>query len=295
MAVAVGIVALVAAGVGMGIFALREVRIKRNHIANAGAIWLAQGREVQAGPVAATYYGSEPQQSYASALSIFGVLGVVDGKLCFERSDDTVGFSLEPAYIRWLGTHLVRVKDSAERNALVIHHEIADRWQMAVFVVDGDQRPILDALSALSGVVPEHELRKDFGPGSARRVHQDIYGRWHPDTSKSATYGIAPEDDLSRNLQALRSLLYLAPDRLLYHWRDPVMLAWVRRVDVFEPDGLQKLNPFAEDLLRIEYEVDDRRHVVGFIVHNGAKWAAKIVERTEVPCQIHEGRKKKVD
>jgi hypothetical protein len=68
----------------------------------------------------------------------------------------------------------------------------------------------------------------------------------------------------------------------------------VRRVDVFEPGGvLAELNPFHEDLLRIEYESPEQHEVIRFLVRRGEGWADAIQTLTSVPCEHHRGRKKK--
>jgi hypothetical protein len=97
---------------------------------------------------------------------------------------------------------------------------------------------------------------------------QDIYGEWHADRTGD---------------------LYLAPDRLLFDWRTVISLAALQQLDVYQ---VGQGNP----LLCVTYAGSDGApQVEGFQVQAAARWAEALVQRLDVPLQIHRGRKRKPD
>jgi hypothetical protein len=191
--------------------------------------------------------------------------------------------------IRWLGTRYVSGQEGhsgIKRDALIVHYEQRGFWHVGAWF-SVQQNDLIKALSVETGlpVIKYFGEREDYGPAPAARQIEDVYGRWHPFREG----GHLPSVD------ADQGELYLAPDRLLFNRRHPIHLAQVRRVDVFEPGGvLAELDPFHEDLLRIEYETPDQQHaVIGFLVRGGDRWASAIRTRTSVPYEHHRGRKKK--
>ena len=166
----------------------------------------------------------------------------------------------------------------ASRRALSVHFAGPQGWRVATFLLD---KPVefADALSANARsakidlpVRDSGKKREDYGPARAIRAIQDIYGEWQEDR----------ENDL-----------YLAPDRLLFNWRDAIPLNDIRRLDVFQQASA---NPLAADILRIEYDTPDGEYdheTTGFLVRRADKWAEEIAQRAEAPITIHTGRKRK--
>jgi hypothetical protein len=272
-----------------------EARRKQAHVAAVRADWMARQRTVHFGPVIADYYGSEPCQTYRTG-PISGALGLVDQHLVFVGR--TCGEEWIPLdKLHWVGTHSIMVPNGdghVRTDALIVHYEERDIWHVGAWVSDW-RDALVKALGRETGL-PVHSYgskREDYGPIRAARLIEDVYGRWHPFSDGAH---LSDSDGISaERLDADQGQLYLAPDRLLFNRRSPIHLAQVRRVDVFEPGGtLAELNPFHEDLLRIEYESPDQQHeVIGFLVRRGDRWASAIHNLTSVPYEHHRGRKKK--
>jgi hypothetical protein len=75
-----------------------------------------------------------------------------------------------------------------------------------------------------------------------------------------------------------------------------LFLAQIREVGAFSRGSvLNSLNPFAEELLRVEYHPtpDGKPEVIGFLVRNADDWAAAIQDRGPARIVVHAGRKKK--
>ncbi|HEX3051162.1 MAG TPA: hypothetical protein VHP83_10945 [Aggregatilineaceae bacterium] len=72
-----------------------------------------------------------------------------------------------------------------------------------------------------------------------------------------------------------------------------IHLAQIRRLEVYAEGTRRSINPFAQDLLRIEYEADDKHVVTGFLLRHADEWGAELAKRTGVPFDKQEGRKKK--
>jgi hypothetical protein len=100
------------------------------------------------------------------------------------------------------------------------------------------------------------EQFEDFGPEPAVYLVQDAAGNWQRVTPDS------PPPDQS----GWQYALYLAPDRLLYGGQHAVPLAAIRRVDMH---AVGRLNPFPENLLKIEFAYGDGgTRVIGFLLPN---------------------------
>jgi hypothetical protein len=272
-----------------------EARRKKVHLAAVRADWTTHQRTVHFGPVIAEYYGSEPCQTYRTG-PISGALGLVDQHLVFvgrTGGEEWIPFD----QIRWIGARSVMVPYGdgyARADALIVHYEERGIWYVGAWVSEWRQA-LGKALGEETGL-PVHSYgseREDYGPARAACLIQDVYGRWHPFSDGAR---LPDADGISaERLDADQGELYLAPDRLLFNRRHSIHLAQVRRADVFEPGvPLAELNPFHEDLLRIEYESPEQQHaVIGFLVRGGGGWASAIRTRTSVPYEHHRGRKKK--
>lgn len=228
--------------------------------------WVRAGRTIHWGPVSASCLASLPGWSGGR---VDGALALVDGGLVFVGRRATVCDGFVPFQaVRWVVLRRAhRWRSGARRVA--VHAERSGRWQVAVFALDSAV-PLAEALSARAGC-PLRDAgsgREDFGPARALRMHEDVYGEWHADR----------EDQL-----------YLAPDRLLFGWRDAIALESVEQVSVLERapgEGGRGA------LLRVMYQVDEETYdVVGFRLARAAAWAEAIVSAAGGTLQI--GRKKK--
>jgi hypothetical protein len=236
--------------------------------------WMREGRVVHYGPVGAHSYGSRPKSIYPGGT--FGALGLVGGHLFFAgHRSGWKNASLAFEQVRWIGLRSITVqagRATVKKRALVVHADSVGGWVVYTFTT-GDLDELARQLAAQCGQMVHQEGREDFGPMNATRLTEDVYGQWHRDHADA---------------------LYLAPDRLLFGWDSAIHLAQVRRVEVLARTGLESLNPFAGDLLRVEYAGADEGHAaVGFVVRGARKWAEAIARRTQVPVQVHAGRKKK--
>jgi hypothetical protein len=236
--------------------------------------WVREGRVVHYGPVGAYCYGSRPKSLYPGGT--FGALGLVGECLFFSgHRSDWKNVTLPFEEVRWIGLRSIRVqagRATVNKRALIVHAESPGGWCVYAFTT-GDLDELARQLAAQCGQMVHQDGREDFGPMNATRLTEDVYGQWHRDHADA---------------------LYLAPDRLLFGWGSAIHLVQMRRVEVLARGGLESLNPFVGDLLRIEYAGADEGHAaVGFVVRRARKWAETIARRTGVPVQIHAGRKKK--
>lgn len=255
-------------------------RAQRRHVIRVRTEWVRAGLIVRFGPVGAVCFGTVPRRTYAPG--VFGALGIAHGRLVFDGHDSAAANMRVPLdAIRRLGLTTISVlvgRVPVSRRALAIHFDSPDGWRVATVAADAPQA-IAQALGDECGL-PIHDsgaARDDYGPARSMRLFQDIYGEWSPDREAD---------------------LYLAPDRLLFNWRDPIPLTAIRRLDVYSRGGLDELRPWREDLLRIEYGTPDDApdggyDTVGFGLRGASDWADAIVQRTDVPLTVHAGRKKK--
>jgi hypothetical protein len=259
-----------ALGLG-GVRALWGRRGQDAHVIHVRTEWVRAGQIVRYGPVGAMCCGNRPHKSHGKG--VFGALGLTDGKLVFVGHRSTrYNVSIPFDLMHWIGLHTLN--GGAGARAIIVHYQSPSGWYVYTFTTDAPVE-FGQALSRHSGL-PLHDadaIREDFGPARATRMIQDIYGQWQPE------YEIE---------------LYLAPGRLLFGWKSPILLERITRLDVLTKGGLEDLNPFSEDLLRIEYETPDgARETIGFVVRNAHKWAEAISRHTDAPLVIHAGRKKK--
>jgi hypothetical protein len=258
-----------AVGIGGAVVA-REQRARRNFVTGVRTEWTRSGQIVRYGPVGAFYYGSRPQRKYFNRA--YGALGITRNSLVFEGHRKWTGnILIRIKAIRWIGVRIIMPHTSGAAQALIIHSNDFNRWSVHIFTPD-QFTDIAEELSRYAEL-PLHQLgteREDYGSARAQRMIQDIYGEWSGESNGE---------------------LYLAPDRLLFDWEDAVLLSQIREIGAFVKGGL---NPFATDLLRIEYESPDSGlHTVGFLMRDADQWAEVIQSHTGAPLNIQAGRKKK--
>jgi hypothetical protein len=248
-------------------------RAQRRHVVRVQTEWVRAGQIVHYGPVGASCFGQRPRAMYSR--DVFGALGITDGRLVFTgRRSSRFDASIPLTSIHRIGLTTLTIRAGkliARRQALAVHYDSPDGWRVGLFVTKAPAE-IAQALADESGL-PIHDSggeRDDYGPARATRMVEDVYGDWTSDR----------EGDL-----------YLAPDRLLFNWRDSILLDDIRRLDVI---ARRSLNPLAPDLLRVEHEATDGEpRVTGFVVRRARRWAEAILRRTDVPLDVHLGRKTK--
>lgn len=241
-------------------------RASARYVRDLGTAWARAGRTIHWGPVRAICVASLPGWPGGK---VDGALGLVDGGLVFagRRAAVCDGFVPFDA-VRWVALRRARRWPGSGRQ-LAVHAERSGRWQVAVFALDGAVA-LAEALASRSGcpVDDAGAGREDFGPARALRMHEDLYGEWHAER----------EDQL-----------YLAPDRLLFGWRDAIALDRIEQVSVLERA------PRAQGrgaVLRLVARVDDETYeVVGFGVARAGAWADALVRRAGGALAV--GRKKK--
>lgn len=253
-------------------------RARRAHVINTRTAWVRAGQRVRFGPVGAISYGPLPQMVYRQG--VFGAFGITDGHVVFEghrnhRADVALSFDWLRRMVLCAVPVQIAPRVSRQMRALALYYAEPDGWRVAVLLAD-DPQEIARALSDHSDL-PVYDCggrRRDFGPMTAMRMSQDIYGEWFEDRDGD---------------------LYLAPDRLLFNWRDAIPLDTITRIDVLhESRG-------SAGLLRIEHDTahetsdDDEAAftVTGFVVHAAEDWADALRQRIDEPIPIFAGRKKK--
>jgi hypothetical protein len=245
--------------------------------------WRLSREPIHFGPVGATCYGVEPAGSYRHREGHYGAVGIVGDQFVFAtRSWERLAVPL--ASITWIGVRKITVsrgKGTKKVGALMIHGQYQDEY-FVLALSSTQSYAIEQQLSARCNLRPEYlgERSESYGPTTVTRVTQDIYGEWHEEE-----YG----------------QLFLAPDRLLFarldRWGTSIFLAQIREVGAFSRGGvLNSLNPFAEDLLRIEYQPTPggKPAVIGFLVRGAGDWADAIQDHSPARIVVHAGLKKKV-
>lgn len=241
-------------------------RALRGFVRRTQTDWARAGRAIHWGPVSAVCTASLPGWSGGG---IDGALGLVDGGLIFagRRAAACDGY-LPFETLRWVGLRRARGWAWGSRR-LAVHAERSGRWHVAVFALD-EAAACAEALAAHAGL-PLQDAgagREDFGPDEALRLAEDVYGEWHAEREGT---------------------LYLAPDRLLFDWRDAIALDTIEQVDVVAR-GPQARGRDA--LVRVQHAVgEDAFDVAGFAVPRAGVWAEAIAARAGGRLAV--GRKKK--
>jgi hypothetical protein len=258
-----------------------DLLAQRRHVARVASAWTSGGQTVQAGPLGTISRGD--RLARVPPDRTFGILAVVDGRLVFVGHRGSALDSAVPLEaLRWIGLR-TRVKTAWNRRIetpeLVIHSEEADGWHANAFI-EGALEAFAAQLGALTGL-PVHavgEAFEAFGPAPAVYVVPEGKGKWRPAVAGQPDPYALPPDWMESALW-----LYLAPDRLLFDRGHAIPLARIRRAVVTERGARPAENPFAENLLRLEYEgADGARCVAGFVVRNAGDWAGVLEARAGV-------------
>jgi hypothetical protein len=272
--VIVFIYTVVLAAFGLAVFVVQ--RMKRQFVNQTRTQWVRAGRVIQWGPEGGVCYGvSRPKSIYYGA--DFGVLGVVDRHVAFTGQRNANCDAYIPLeQIAGLVSFPIRVQQGkrvVEKKAVEVHTEKLGRWLVYTFTPN-DPFQFVDAIQHHTGrTIPERSLPKQPTEANAVLMRQDVYGEWR-------------EEQLGE--------LYLAPDRIVFDWHSLIHFSQIRRVDIFECGGLGSLNPFAQELVRIEYRsTEEKFQVIGFLLRGADKWADRLSAYTGIPVESHIGRKKK--
>jgi len=259
--------ALVAGALGLGGAgsAWWSGRAQRAHVVATRTAWVRAGRRVLFGPVGVLSYGTRPRRRYRRA--VFGAAGLVDGALVFsgQRAPFDLDTPLDALRRLSLITLTARLGLRPARRALAVHYASPDGWRVATFAGEAIG-PLGEALAAASALVLHDagDRRDDFGPAPAVRLLEDDYGDWVRDRA-------AP--------------LYLAPDRLLFDWRDAILLSAIRRLELYDEDG--------GGLLRVEHAAPEGVQAVGFLLDDAPAWAEALARRADVSVLGTVAHKKK--
>jgi len=265
--------------------------------AQVKAGWLKVPLKIKHDPILIYLLSNAPQEFYSSGKhnpthpATWGAVGVVEQTLVFEgNTGDDQWINLKN--IRWVGTKMINLQEGKYtylREALVVHAEQDEEWRVLTFLstaanpwaniptkLDYKTHNFGKRLAALCKLDFQDFTgqSEDFGPARAQQINQDMLGQWHPVNDNKLD-------------------LYLAPDRLVYGGKAIIHLAQIRKLDVYAEGTRRNVNPFAQDLLRIEYEADGKHVVTGFLLRRADEWGTELAKRTGIPCDLQEGRKKK--
>ncbi len=270
---------IMAVGVGVtGAAYLHERRAYQDFILRTRTAWMRAGHVIHFGPVAATCYGRSPQKSYTAGC-VYGALALMDGHLEFSGYKHKM-FNVRIAFevLKWVGIRRVTISSGdnpSTQDALVVHYDSPAGWRVYTWTIPGDLEGFARELSTKADLPVQHygTKREDFGPSGVTRMAQDIYGVWSKDRGGD---------------------LYLAPDRLIFGGRHQIPLHQIRAVNVISKGGWSDLNPFASELLQIEYnDQEGKAQTTAFLVRASETWARAIQERTGAALDFFAGRKKK--
>jgi hypothetical protein len=256
-------IAILVVGIALW-FSKRQTTDPRQLAAQMQAVWQASAQTVRYGPIPATWFGFRGEDNFR------GVLAILDDAFIFTiRAEGPPDLTIPLNRLRWIG-FWQDVGGASEKRAVRIEVEDPDVWRVLTFVPD----PMEEFAQQLSEAA---ELPVDYsgggvetGPIRAERLRQNVYGKWEADR---------------------HGLLFLAPDRLLFDWREPVFLASIRRLGVII---IESANPLAMNILRVEYEdAESVPHTVGFKLRTADDWAEMLHLRTDAPVERSGSRKKK--
>jgi hypothetical protein len=263
--------------------------MQQRHVGHIRQQWAGADRTVAIPPIRTICHGHYPPGPMTER--IVGALGVVDGALTFSgQRADTFDFATPLAAIRWIGQRTVVKRSWTKRiewPELIIHAETAVGWRVYTFT-EGPITTFATQLAAITGL-GLHEIGEgfeDFGPFPAIYLVENAAGRWQRLTDPGVDL-----DDLPPEWDGIDHTLYLTPDRLLYDWANPILLAQIRRVDVYAPRGTSRFNPYDRPLLRIEYmDAAGDRRAAGFLTSTAGDWAGVLENRLDVTVAHHAGR-----
>jgi hypothetical protein len=264
--------AILAVGVGLWAF---EYHLDRQYLARVQAGW---EREVSHfTPTKATRYLVHLDRWEKYEKGPTGVLGLSDRDIVFSDRYHDKDVRVPFEAVRWVGMREIeyipsfterllllrgpeRARDPVRKRALIVDCEFPDesgpdRWPVYAWSL-----PQQDELGATLAKLCRLEISTeggDFGPSDARRLIRGSDAKWQ-------------EYD--------QGALYLAPDRLLFNWDDPILYSSIQRVEAISTVGRNRL--FSQGSFRIDYcDADGTAQTVGFQVFRGNEWAEQLRSR----------------
>jgi hypothetical protein len=248
--------------------------LRAGFVRSTKAGWKHEGYTIQWSLDNCLCYGTRPTSTYRDM--VFGVLAVADGTVLFKGRltancntkipiDEIYGLGLCTIHLRRGNSLLYQVRTVVE-----IHTVEWGEWQVYTFQANETARAALcNAIQSQRAYsIPERSTDQQMTATRANLMTQDVYGEWHEEDSGD---------------------LYLAPDRIIYGWQVLLLFSAIRRIAVVEHGGL---NPFAQNLVRIDYE-DTQMRTLGFLMRGAEEWAEMLSRVIDVPVESQSGRKKK--
>lgn len=248
--------------------------LRAQFVRSTKARWKHEGYAIQWSLDNCLCYGTRPTSTYREM--VFGVLAIADGYVLFKGRlgadcntkipiDEVYGLGISTVHFGRRNSLLHQVRDVVE-----IHTVEWDEWQVYIFQANVTAREALcNAIQSQRAYsIPERSTARQMTPTHAKLMTQDVYGEWHEEDSGD---------------------LYLAPDRIIFGWQVLLLFSTIRRIAVVEHGGL---NPFAQDLIRIDYE-DTQMRTLGFLMRGAVEWAEMLSRVIDVPVESQVGRKKK--
>ncbi len=239
-------------------------------------------------PTFARYYGKGPRIYDREINPADGTLGLTDEAVIFHGRNPSDVLVIPFTALRWIGTHTISIKpqsNTTAEDALIIHYEEPDflagqtQWRVVAFIAS-KQLNLLRDLGELSGLPVERlgNARPGAGPVDASRMIQNIHGQWS---------------------EKQPGLLYFAPDRVLFDFRDPILFSQVEHIDVYDEKGglLNELVLMSESLLALKLrgETIDDYHVVGFQTREAERLGQWLHDVTGLPFEVHAKQKRKAE
>lgn len=276
---------IILAIIGLAAALVWDRRTQADYMARMGRAWTDAGHTLALGPFGAICHGDRP---HGFQHRIYGALVLTPERLLFAgQRVHTYDLDAPPEWVRWIGVRTniePKGRRMFERRGLLVHLETPDGWRVYTFTELAGPEDIAQQIAAQCGL-DMHDIGtayEDFGPAPAQYVRLGPGDTWTPAVPDQLDPAALPPD-----WDGLACTLYLAPDRLLFDWRHPVLLAALHRVDAY-PVGHPR-NPFDLDLLRIEVDqVGAGPQIVGFVVDNAGDWADEIAGKVAVPVRTHQ-------
>ncbi len=244
------------------------------------AQWQHQWRTVQFGPANATCrvlrpHGSSPDSTH------YGAVGIVDNQFIFQGLfGRAVNVIVPLEHVHGVGLRLFSKGTPPEKRVyqVQVDFETPGGWQVYTLSLR-EWRAFAAALSELTGlpIITHSDTRLVPPTATATRMQQYIYGKWQADFTDQ---------------------FYVAADRILFGWRNAILFDTITAITLYDRasllDGvLGPINPFSQDMIRIDYtNSDGTAQVIGFQMAGARKWADRIADRSGAPLTVHAGRKK---
>lgn len=264
---------------GLAAALLYDWYAQQSHVKMVLDRWESGGKTVQVQPIGLICHGDRP--CARDGERIYGAIGVANGDFVFLGQRISVcDLSVSTDAIRWIGVRTETTHHwnrTLETQTLIVHLETPHGWNVYTFTQGKPGRlmdRVAESLAAHASLTVHDmgEVFEDYGPAPAVPLALNAQGEWQ--TSGPQALDL---DRLPPEWDGKQQTLYLAPDRLLFDWRDPIMLADIQQVSVEPRETANTLRASDYDLLRIDYRTPDGQMAVrGFLVEGAQDWANEI-------------------